>query len=131
MAMTSSPWDLCVLGAGPAGYAAAMRAHDLGKRVVVIEKERIGGAGIHAGALSSKTMWHLSNDYAVAARTDRGYRAAGGLDVSYPMVIESVRAAVTERRALLDRQLEQLTTPADNGGQVILLRGTARFVSRE
>jgi len=42
-------------------------------------------------ALSSKTMWHLSNDYAVAARTDRGYRAPGGLDVSYPNVIESVR----------------------------------------
>ncbi|MBX3189523.1 MAG: NAD(P)/FAD-dependent oxidoreductase [Labilithrix sp.] len=122
-------WDLCVLGAGPAGYAAAMRAHDLGKRVVVVEKERVGGAGIHAGALSSKTMWHLSNDYAVAARTDRGYRAPGGLDVSYPSVIESVRAAVSERRALLDRQLESLTTPSANGGQVTLVRGAARFVS--
>ena len=29
-------WDLCVLGAGPGGYAAAMRAHDLGKRVVIV-----------------------------------------------------------------------------------------------
>ena len=110
--MTSGAWDLCVLGAGPGGYAAAMRAHDLGKRVVIVERGQVGGAGIHAGALSSKTMWHLSNDYAVAARTDRGYRATGGLDVSYPNVIESVRTAVAERRSLLDRQLARLATPS-------------------
>ena len=42
--MTTGTWDLCVLGAGPAGYAAAMRAHDLGKRVVLIERDRVGGA---------------------------------------------------------------------------------------
>jgi len=127
--MMTSAWDLCVLGAGPAGYAAAMRAHDLGKRVVVVDRGQVGGAGIHAGALSSKTMWHLSNDYAVAARTDRGYRAAGGLDVSYPSVIESVRTAVAERRALLDRQLAALLEPSPRGGQVSLVRGAARFVS--
>lgn len=127
--MTSSVWDVCVLGAGPGGYAAAMRAHDLGKRVVVIEKGQVGGAGIHAGALSSKTMWHLSNDFAVAARTDRGYRTLGGIEVSYPKVIESVRTAVSERRALLDRQLDALATPSHNGGVVTLVRGTARFIS--
>ena len=69
--MLPSRFDLCVLGAGPAGYAAAVRAHDLGKKVLLVERDRIGGAGIHAGALSSKTMWHLSNDYANACRTGR------------------------------------------------------------
>ena len=106
-----------------------MRAHDLGKRVVIVERGQVGGAGIHAGALSSKTMWHLSNDYAVAARTDRGYRATGGLEVSYPNVIESVRCAVSERRSLLDRQLDFLAAPSANGGIVTLVRGTAKFVS--
>jgi dihydrolipoamide dehydrogenase len=120
----SEAWDLCVLGAGPAGYAAAMRAHDLGKRVVVVEQGRTGGAGIHAGALSSKTMWHLSNDYACACATDRGYRAVGGLDVSYAMVIESVRAAVAERRTLLDKQLERLGAT----GNISIVRGAARFI---
>lgn len=120
-------WDLCVLGAGPAGFAAAMRAHDLGKRVLLVERERVGGVGIHSGALSSKTMWHLSNDYSVACLTDRGYRATSGIDVSYPSVIESVRMAVSERRALLERQLEGLAR-SGNGGVVTLLRGQARFV---
>lgn len=128
--MGTSGWDLCVLGAGPAGFAAAMRAHDLGKRVVVIEKDRVGGAGIHAGALSSKTMWHLSNDFAAAARTDRGYRA-GSLEVSYPAVIESVRTAVSERRSLMERQLEFLRRCDTDAGDVELVRGNARFVSRD
>ena len=42
------------------GYAAAMRAVDFGKRVVLIEKDKVGGAGLYNGALSSKTMWELS-----------------------------------------------------------------------
>ncbi len=125
----TSAWDLCVLGAGPAGYAAAMRAHDLGKRVLLVERERVGGAGIHTGALSSKTMWHLSNDYSVARQTDRGYRAPGGVEASYPSVIEGVRLAVSERRALLDHQLEGLSKPSEAGGVVTLLRGDARFTS--
>src|SRR6187399_2573688 len=91
--MARTDWDLCVLGAGPGGYAAAMRAHDLGRSGVVVERDRVGGAGVHAGALSSKTMWHLSNDFATATATDRGYSAAGGIQVSYPMVIEAVRIA--------------------------------------
>lgn len=127
--MTTSTYDLCVLGAGPAGFAAAMRAHDLGKRVALVEKGRVGGAGIHDGALSSKTMWHLSNDFAIAQRSDRGYHASAGIDVSYPNVCRSVHAAVAERKALLDRQLELLAAPSADGGVVTLVRGAARFVS--
>lgn len=125
---TNAPWDLCVIGAGPGGYAAAMRAHDLGKRVLLVEKDRVGGTGIHCGALSSKTMWHLANDYAVARLTDRGYHAPGGIDVAYSSVMECVRTAVSERRAVLDRQLEVLGKPNAQGHVVSLLRGTARFV---
>ena len=50
-------YDLCVIGGGPAGYAAAMRALDFGKKVILIEKAKLGGYGIYDGALASKTMW--------------------------------------------------------------------------
>jgi len=120
-------FDLCILGAGPAGYAAAMRAHDLGKKVALIERDRVGGAGIHAGALSSKTMWHLSNDFALASRSDRGYRAQG-LEIRYEAVVEAVREATASRRQLLETQLDRLATPGARGGQVTLLRGEGSFV---
>jgi len=54
-------FDLIVIGGGPAGYAAAMRAIDYGKRVCLIEKDKIGGAGVYNGALSSKTLWEIAN----------------------------------------------------------------------
>ena len=45
-----------------------------------------------------------ANEYrSPAARIDRGYRAPGGVEVSYGSVIESVRMAVAERRGLLGR----------------------------
>ncbi len=53
-------YDLVVIGGGPAGYAAAMRAVDYGKTVCLIERDRVGGAGLYNGALSSKTLWEMS-----------------------------------------------------------------------
>ena len=53
-------FDLCIIGAGPSGYAAAMRAIDLGKKTILIEKDKVGGAAVYNGALSSKTLWELS-----------------------------------------------------------------------
>ena len=55
-------FDLIVIGAGPSGYAAAMRALDFKKKVLLIEKSRVGGAGVTNGALSSKTWWELSRE---------------------------------------------------------------------
>src|SRR5437773_774452 len=94
-------YDLCILGAGPAGFAAATRAYDLGKRVLLVERASAGGRAVRAGALSSKTFWHLSNDFARACRNDRGFQPREIL-VSYRDVMAVVRAAVTERSAQLD-----------------------------
>ena len=70
-----SEFDVCIIGAGPAGIAAAMRAWDFGKQVCIVEKGLLGGSGVHNGALSSKTLWELSRDYINACRRDRGYIA--------------------------------------------------------
>ena len=75
--MEENKFDVCIIGSGPGGFAAAMRAFDFGKRVCLIEGGNIGGAGIMHGAMTSKTLWELSKDYATAAAVDRGYRSAG------------------------------------------------------
>ncbi len=121
-------FDLCVIGAGPAGFAAASRAWDLGKRVALVERDSPGGRGLADGALSSKTLWHLSNDYARVCRKDRGY-CATDVSVSYDAVIAALHEAIDERRAQLDRQLDHFATPAAHGGSVTRVRGTARFVT--
>src|SRR5437868_15130017 len=43
--------DLVVLGGGSGGYAAALRAAELGKSVVLIEKDKVGGTCLHRGCI--------------------------------------------------------------------------------
>jgi dihydrolipoyl dehydrogenase len=120
-------YDLCILGAGPAGLAAAVRAHDLGKTAALIDGGRAGGAGIWDGALSSKTLWHLAGDFARARRVDRGYRGDAQLD--WDAVRAQVRAACDEATALVERQLAHLARPSWCGGRVDHVAGRGRFVS--
>ncbi len=49
-------FDLIVIGSGPGGQRAAVQAAKLGKSVLVIEKNRIGGACLHQGTIPSKTL---------------------------------------------------------------------------
>lgn len=100
-------FDLCVIGAGPSGYAATMRALDLGKRVLLIEKNRLGGAGIWNGALSSKTLWELSEAYKLTRSTNKGYVVYDS-EINYQDVIAEMRRAVNERYAQLKEQIEVL-----------------------
>jgi dihydrolipoamide dehydrogenase len=90
-------YDLCVIGAGPAGYAAAMRAIDFGKRVVLIEKQKAGGAGLYKGALSSKTLWELSqkvkavNESIVSVGRKK-------LEVTWEEINKTVNEAIFDRK---------------------------------
>lgn len=52
----SELYDLAVLGGGPAGYVAALRAAQLGAHVVLIEKERIGGTCLNIGCIPTKAL---------------------------------------------------------------------------
>ncbi len=124
-------FDLCVIGCGPGGFAGAMRAVDLGRRVCVIEADQIGGAGVMWGALASKTLWELAKDYDVARKVDRGYRAAG-LSVDFAAVRATVGAAVAEKQGQLLRQIEAFSPGRrPGGGSVSYLRGRARFKDPE
>ena len=49
-------FDLAVLGGGPAGYVPAIRAAQLGKRVVLIEKDQLGGTCLNRGCIPTKTL---------------------------------------------------------------------------
>ena len=53
--------EVVVLGAGPGGYTAAFRAADLGKQVVLIEKEKaLGGVCLNVGCIPSKALLHVA-----------------------------------------------------------------------
>lgn len=55
--------DVAVIGGGPGGYAAAIRLGQLGKSVVLIEKENLGGVCLHKGCIPSKTLIHSASKF--------------------------------------------------------------------
>src|ERR1700745_2229659 len=54
--MPDSAYDLIVIGAGPGGYVAAIRAAQLGMRAACIEKQYLGGTCLNVGCIPSKAL---------------------------------------------------------------------------
>ncbi len=50
------PFDVAIIGGGPGGYVAAIRAAQLGARVALVEKDRLGGACLHRGCIPTKAL---------------------------------------------------------------------------
>ena len=108
--MTEYSYDLCVIGAGPSGYAGAMRALDFGKKVLLIERNRLGGAGIYNGALWSKAMWEFSEK----VNTRREAERDKFFGVSWDEMMQDVRAAVYERKTQMTLHLNLLQSETQN-----------------
>ena len=60
MAGMDSPFDIVVLGAGSGGYAAALRAAELGLSVALVEKDKVGGTCLHRGCIPTKAVLHAA-----------------------------------------------------------------------
>jgi len=58
--VASSAYDIVVLGGGSGGYACAFRAAELGKRVALIEKDKVGGTCLHRGCIPTKALLHAA-----------------------------------------------------------------------
>lgn len=57
----TNAYDLIVIGAGPGGYPAALRAAALGKKTAVIERRELGGTCLNRGCIPTKTLLHTSS----------------------------------------------------------------------
>jgi dihydrolipoamide dehydrogenase len=100
-------YDLIVIGGGPAGYAAAMRALDFKKKILLIEKNKLGGAGVTNGALSSKTWWELSRETSAFRKSLNRYNIQIP-SISFAEIQNEVRKAVHDRKSMLEEHLLEL-----------------------
>lgn len=96
------PFDLIVIGGGPSGYAGAMRAIDFGKKVLLIEKRKIGGAGVYDGVLTSKTLWEASMKVASIRDSIPNYK------ITFDELVKTVNEAVFERKSQMTIHLNLL-----------------------
>ena len=94
--MPDEAFDVAVIGGGSAGYVGAIRGAQLGLRVAVIEKEKLGGTCLHRGCIPTKSFLHSSelahefhNASALGLKTD-------GLQVDWPAVIKRKDSVVNQ-----------------------------------
>lgn len=86
-------FDIIVIGGGPAGYAAAIRAGQLKKRTLCIEKENLGGTCLNWGCIPSKALLEDS-DFVRKLRTEAAERGVtiADIKVDFPAIIGRSRA---------------------------------------
>ncbi len=74
-------YDVVVLGSGPGGYPAAIRASQLGKKVAIIEKESLGGICLNWGCIPTKALLKSAQVYEYVKHADQyGIQASGSQD---------------------------------------------------
>lgn len=101
----TQPYDLCIIGAGPGGYVAAIRARQLGARVALVEKERIGGTCLNHGCIPTKALVSQAELYQEMLRAaEFGIDVEGTVRVNFARMMAR-KAEVTET---LVRGVEEL-----------------------
>lgn len=71
-------YDLAVVGAGPGGYVAALRAAQLGARVCLIERDELGGACLNRGCIPTKALYASAKRWKTICRADEfGFKVKG------------------------------------------------------
>ncbi len=115
--------DLVVIGAGPAGYPAAIRAAQHGARVVIIEREELGGTCLNWGCIPTKTLISAADRYASAMESaDYGIQH-GKPTVDYGKMVALKNTVVAGLRKGIKGLLK--------GNKIDHLTGTARFRDRQ
>jgi dihydrolipoamide dehydrogenase len=116
-------YDVIVIGAGPGGYVAAIRAAQLGLRTACVEKRAtLGGTCLNVGCIPSKALLHASEIYADAAH---GEWAKFGIGVG------EVRLDLDRMRAEKDKAVRELTSGVEflfKKNKVTWLKGEAKFL---
>jgi dihydrolipoamide dehydrogenase len=88
--------DVLVIGAGPGGYVAAIRAAQLGKSVMLVEKEAVGGVCLNRGCIPSKALISAAHKYESAKDSEHIGISAEGVKVDFAKVQEWKNGIITK-----------------------------------
>ncbi len=122
--MTDTPYDLIVIGAGPGGYVAAIRAAQLGLKTACVEaRETLGGTCLNVGCIPSKALLHASELY---------HEAQSGALTKFGVDLSDVKLNLAQMHAEKDKAVSELTGGIEflfKKNKVDWIKGKAAFTS--
>jgi dihydrolipoamide dehydrogenase len=121
--MSAQKFDVCVIGAGPGGYVAAIRAAQFGVSVAIIEREFLGGVCLNVGCIPSKAMISAAH-FLTRLKHDAPEM---GIEVKGDVKLD-MKKLVTWKQSVCDKMaggVGQLL----KGNNVTVIRGEANFKS--
>ena len=121
----SQNYDVVIIGSGPGGYVAAVRAAQLGLKVACIEKEpRLGGVCLNVGCIPSKALLDSSEYYQLAKEqfADHGIKI-GKVGLDLPVMMARKEKVVHELTENVRKLLE--------GHKIDIIHGTARLAGAD
>jgi len=95
---SSSAYDLCIIGGGPGGYVAAIKAAQLGLKTVCVERRgKLGGTCLNVGCIPSKSLLHNSHLYHIAQHDfeKRGIKVSG-VELDLAVMMKNKEKAVDQ-----------------------------------
>ncbi|MBD0865071.1 MAG: FAD-dependent oxidoreductase, partial [Rhodobacteraceae bacterium] len=94
--MAAKSFDLIVIGTGPGGYVAAIRAAQLGLNTVVVEREHIGGICLNWGCIPTKAMLRSSEVFHLIKRAGEFGLKADGVGYDLDAIVKRSRAVAKQ-----------------------------------
>lgn len=95
--MTEHAFDVVVLGGGSGGYAAALRAAELGASVALVEKDKLGGTCLHRGCIPTKALLHVA-EVADTARDAAKVGVRASVDGVDPAAVRAYREGIVTKK---------------------------------
>ncbi len=112
-------FDLIVIGSGPGGYHAALRAAQLGLKVACVEKDAVGGVCLNIGCIPTKALLHVASELRGAEEA-----RAFGVTFSKPKIDLS---AMTGWKDGVVKKMTNGVSMLFKGNKITLVKGEARF----
>jgi dihydrolipoamide dehydrogenase len=94
--MAGQGFDVVVIGAGPGGYVAAIRAAQLGQKVAIVEREHLGGICLNWGCIPTKALLRSAEVFHLMHRAKEFGLSATGISYDLPAVVARSRAVAKQ-----------------------------------
>lgn len=116
-------YDLAVVGGGPAGYEAAIRASQLGFSVALVESREVGGTCLNRGCIPTKAILHSSGLYREAKQFGEIGFSMTGLSFDFGAVMQRKNQVVAELRGGIEKLLKANAVDRYNGRGILKSAG--------